>query len=402
MSFLLDNRTQTVVQVAVSVILCLVMLIAWRTQKTYPGFERWTISKLPHALGFLLISWRGAIPDVISILLANILLFISPILLYEGIRLFLGKPYRNYFHYALMALLIAGFSYFLFITPSVNARILILAGFTASIIMQCAIQLFTRVPPALRTSYWFTASMFGLYSLLLILRVVTARSLPQLHDPFASDLIQSLVFLGTIVMPIGWTFGFFLMTNARLSLELRTAEAELREMATTDFLTGVLNRRAFIEMGLRVIARARRDGAPLTILMLDLDHFKRINDRYGHAVGDTLLRAITETCRTQLRPVDLFARWGGEEFVILLPDIDITGGLRIAERLRQAVEALTLPAQTGDTGTTISIGCADWSPDETEIDAVLHCADVALYHAKARGRNCVIAYQAELDTATLV
>ena len=106
MNFILDNRTQTVVQVAVSSMLCVVMLVAWRTQKTYPGFGRWTASKIPHALGWLLISLRGLIPDWASVFVANGLLFLAPVLLYEGIRQFRGKPHHDVLHYALMALLL--------------------------------------------------------------------------------------------------------------------------------------------------------------------------------------------------------------------------------------------------------------------------------------------------------
>ena len=183
MRFLLDNRTQAVVQVAVSVILLIVMYIAWRTQKTYHGFGRWTISKAPHALGFLLISLRGMIPDWASVLVANGLLFVSPVLLYEGIRQFRAKPHRDWLNYGLMAFVIGAFAYFLWVRPNVNARLVAMTACTAIVILRCAASLSRDVPVELRPSYRFTAAAFGLYGLILVLRVLTAASLPRVVRP---------------------------------------------------------------------------------------------------------------------------------------------------------------------------------------------------------------------------
>jgi diguanylate cyclase (GGDEF)-like protein len=390
MNLILDNRTLTSVQVAVSVILCIVMFVAWRTQKTYPGFGRWTVSKIPHAIGFLLISLRGLIPDWLSVVVANGLLFVSPILLYEGIRQFCAKPHRDFINYSLMVVLLASFSYFFWMEPNMKARVLTITACTGVIIVRCAASLFLAPPRVLRPSYWFTAVMFGLYGVVLVVRLIHGGALSNLSDPLAPELWQSVLFMGTIVMPIGWTFGFFIMTNDRLTLELRTAEADLREMAATDFLTGAFNRRSFAEMSQRECLRARRYGSPLALLIMDIDHFKQFNDTYGHLAGDAMLCATVDTCRANLRAIDLFARWGGEEFVVLLPDTDYTGSLRVAEKLRGAVADLSVPAGTGHAQATISIGGALWTSEDEDLDALLLRADVALYKAKQRGRNCVV------------
>lgn len=226
MNVMFDNRTQTLVQAAVSAMLCLVMLIAWRTQKTYPGFSRWTLSRLPNALGFLLISFRGMIPDWASIFVANILLFISPILLYEGIRKFLGKPYRDTLHYFFVGLLVTGFTYFLWVKPSVNARLMLISGLSSIVLLRCAWNLFTQVSPPLRPSYWFTATLCAVAGIGLVLRFFTLAALPEISTPFIFDQWQNYLFLGIIVVPIGWTFGFFMMTNARLTLELQWRKSD--------------------------------------------------------------------------------------------------------------------------------------------------------------------------------
>ena len=196
--------------------------------------------------------------------------------------------------------------------------------------------------------------------------------------------------MATIVMPVAWTFGFFMMTNDRLTRDLRLAEVEMREMASTDFLTGLLNRRSFVEMSRREQVRMRRNGGTLALLVMDIDHFKHLNDTHGHLVGDAVLREISVVCRDSLRATDLLARWGGEEFAVLLPDTDYAGCLYLGEKLRRGVAALSVPAGRGQAGTTISVGGALWTPDDENLDSVLRRADIALYKAKRRGRNCVV------------
>jgi diguanylate cyclase (GGDEF)-like protein len=284
------------------------------------------------------------------------LLFLAPLLLYEGIRQFRGKPHHSVFHYALMAVLLGVFIYFTWLHPDVNARLLTLTICIALVIGRCAYSLFVEVPGGLRSSFWLTAAMFGLYDVVLILRLITAGSLPALHSPFSAVMWQTILFLATIVMPIGWTFGFFMMTNDRLTLELRKAEVGLREMAATDFLTGALNLRAFLETSAGELERARRNEQSILLLIFDIDHFKEYNDTNGHLAGDDMLCKIVAACRLALRAVDLLARWGGDEFVILLPDTDQAGGLVVAEKLRRAVAGLSVPLDTGQYPTTISLG----------------------------------------------
>ncbi|QNP40079.1 sensor domain-containing diguanylate cyclase [Lysobacter solisilvae (ex Woo and Kim 2020)] len=164
---------------------------------------------------------------------------------------------------------------------------------------------------------------------------------------------------------------------------------ELARQATTDELTGVRNRRSLLEVARQEFQRATRYGHPLSVLMIDIDHFKGINDRHGHDVGDTVLRAVANACRDELRDSDVLGRLGGEEFGVVLPNTGRPGALVVAERLRARIDALRLDGDWGaDIAPKVSVGvaCMQGAP---RIEAVLKQADQALYAAKAAGRNCV-------------
>lgn len=167
----------------------------------------------------------------------------------------------------------------------------------------------------------------------------------------------------------------------------KQTEAALRQLSQHDPLTGVANRRHFFERATEEFARARRFGRSLSFIMLDIDWFKRVNDRWGHAAGDMVLKNLCDTAAATLRQIDLFARIGGEEFAVLLPDTDADGAFLLAERLRQNVAAQAV-AEGGDSITyTISSGVATLAPEDVTAESALKRADVALYEAKGAGRN---------------
>lgn len=171
--------------------------------------------------------------------------------------------------------------------------------------------------------------------------------------------------------------------------ERQAAQARLVELATTDVLTGLKNRRYFMETASQEFERARRYQTPLSLLMLDADHFKSINDRYGHPVGDEALKALAEHGQRQLREMDLFARLGGEEFAILLPQTDLNAARTVAERVRQSIAAQPVAAEESTVSFTVSIGLAQLEASTTNLDELLRQADAALYQAKENGRNRV-------------
>jgi two-component system cell cycle response regulator len=168
-------------------------------------------------------------------------------------------------------------------------------------------------------------------------------------------------------------------------------EAELMRMARFDELTGVSNRRYLLDRLMQEMLRAQRYGSPLCILMIDLDHFKRINDTYGHIMGDTVLATVAGILRQTVRATDIPGRYGGEEFCVVLTETKREGAHLVAERLRRRIAAEAFPAADGNTfHVTCSIGLAQYHEDIKEVLALIERADQALYRAKAAGRDRVI------------
>lgn len=170
--------------------------------------------------------------------------------------------------------------------------------------------------------------------------------------------------------------------------EHKQAQDELKRLATTDPLTGILNRRSLFESAEKELHRAVRYQYPFTLMMLDLDHFKLVNDNYGHEFGDKVLQRFIEVCKGNLREEDIFGRFGGEEFVIVLTASNCEGGFLVAERIRQQWEADYQVVKGKNVSSTVSIGVAGLVEQQETVDSVLERADAMLYQAKGGGRNC--------------
>ncbi len=212
-------------------------------------------------------------------------------------------------------------------------------------------------------------------------RVVGMIALGNRPEGFDADLV-------TLLEPLAATLGALI--HARdLDLARQRAEAELQRRATTDELTGLANRRSFLEAAAAAMARSARDGTALALAVLDLDHFKRVNDVHGHGAGDEVLRRFAQLAQALMRDVDLVARLGGEEFAVLLHGSDAEAAAQPLHRLRAALEATPVAHPGGVVHVTLSTGVATWGGPGMDIREWLAAADRALYAAKAGGRNAV-------------
>jgi diguanylate cyclase (GGDEF)-like protein/PAS domain S-box-containing protein len=177
---------------------------------------------------------------------------------------------------------------------------------------------------------------------------------------------------------------------ARDESERKQMEEQLRLLARIDGLTGAFNRRYFMDKSEEVIAMMQRYRHPASLLIADLDHFKKINDEHGHQAGDLALKAFADACRQEIREADIFGRLGGEEFSIMMPETTMQQAQVLAERIRKTTEALKINIGAKVIGVTVSIGIAELNAADTVVNAILHRADLAMYEAKAGGRNQVV------------
>ncbi|MDQ3516214.1 MAG: GGDEF domain-containing protein, partial [Gemmatimonadota bacterium] len=203
------------------------------------------------------------------------------------------------------------------------------------------------------------------------------------NDPTRADLTLSLFAIGQMVIVVGTTVGLFW-------IEVRRLAAELHRLAGIDELTGLPNRRATVLRFNEEAARAIRQQRPYSIVVLDVDHFKRVNDTYGHAVGDDVLKNVARTLEVSTRGVDVVGRIGGEEFVVILSEESSDGAKIGAERLRSRIAESSPLRETAETKLTVSGGIATAPEDGWTWDELFAVADRRLYEAKRAGRNCVI------------
>lgn len=216
--------------------------------------------------------------------------------------------------------------------------------------------------------------------------LVTVVVMTLLGAPQRTFLVALAVATG-MPMLVSGPVGIVLI---RLLHELDVARILAQTLANTDALTGALSRRNFMEVGALVLARARHDAVPMSVLMLDVDDFKQVNDRYGHNTGDDVLKMFARICMQTLRPTDMLARWGGEEFAALLPSTAPADAIQISERLCNAIASGSVAAGTGPPiRVTVSIGLATSTNSSAGLEELLARADAAMYDAKRSGKNGV-------------
>jgi diguanylate cyclase (GGDEF)-like protein len=244
----------------------------------------------------------------------------------------------------------------------------------------------TAKPRSLGTQYVIAAAAMA--SINHLTRSVGPLLLPPGTDPLDTPLavVSAAVMLtGSMIGLVG----LLLEAERRSRAALEAHNEQLVIDASTDALTGLANRRRLETAGVVEVTRARRYGWPVAVLMLDVDHFKSINDRFGHAAGDEVLRAVAKLAGADLRAQDLLARWGGEEFALMLPQCEQDAAARVAERIRKALRESSMPGLDGRR-VTMSIGVAAVTPGDATLEAAVKRADEALYRAKHEGRDRVV------------
>ncbi|MDP1610812.1 MAG: GGDEF domain-containing protein [Sulfuritalea sp.] len=348
-------------------------------RRNYPpsikGLGEWAAAPPVIFVATVTFAARGVIPVVFSIMLANLLLFAGTSLFYFGSQRFFGLKPSIRFWSSLSLLTMIPLAWFTLAEPHHGVRVAIVAAFMAALSFAHGRLIFLHGPR--RFSSFFTGGAMAILTLAQLLRLVTAFELSPADGIFDNTSPMQTAYVAiyafTVLMA---SIGMVLMATDKL-------RAEFEHLASHDSLTGALTRRALIDVCERELERCRRKGYAMSLLMLDLDHFKAINDTHGHLVGDRVLVDFVARVTTLLRLPDTFGRFGGEEFVAVLPETSLEQALLVAERIRAEIASLPVPS------CTVSIGAATSAEGDASVDALLAQADAALYQAKAAGRNCV-------------
>ncbi len=379
---MLDVNTLYTVTILVMALLGLLLILVWLQNRGMRALAWWGAAYLVGGMSVWLLGSHGSLSDLLSIDLANALLFVACGLTWSGARLFDGRGIKP------VAMLIGTFMWvgacqIPSFMASLDARVIlssvIISGYTMVIAFE-----FWRGRAEPLGSRWPAIVVLGAHSMLFLLRVpfALASSLDGSTAPLWNSGWFAIIALESLLYAIA--FAVIVVAIAKERMELKH-----KKSALSDPLTGIANRRAFFDEAVARLDPARKDPRPLAVLLFDLDRFKRINDRFGHAIGDKVLRLFTEKAQANLRPADLVGRLGGEEFAAIMSGVELSTAFMLAEQVRIAFAAAARVVDGHRVSATVSAGIALLAASEADIDSLLARADQALYVAKARGRDRV-------------
>ncbi len=385
----IDLYTLAIVQSLMSIVQMVVLFIQYRLNKTYAGLGWWAAGSAALSLGFgVAILWKIPIIGKIAMIASVAMVASGMALLYVGVLRFFGQREPRGWLIVFCTLITVIGVYFTVIDDRIEIRRLIVSVVVAAMSLLLARGLFIYRIRSLSVPIYFLIVMSLSNAIFYGIRTLeTLRFGVPVDGAFRSTPTETALYLIALIITTLWTFGLIILVNQRLS-------TELEQRATTDELTGIANRRHFLELAQNEIQHALRFNRPLALALIDIDRFKQINDTYGHAVGDQALLVWTHLCQNNIRQIDVFARFGGDEFVVLLPETMHEQAYDVVEQVRSALiaEPMNLGGQT--VRMTISSGIASLASDVDTLDTLLERADRALYRAKEAGRNCVVAEHA--------
>ena len=379
----LDVHTLFMVTIYVEGILGLLLLFVWAQNMALRAVCWWGFAHVTRLASIALFGLYGSSPDLITIDLANALLFTAFAMTWTGARVFDGRPVEPVYLVtgAVLWLLVCRLP---LVMDSNNVRSLIISGIITAYVWLTAYEFWCGRSEAL-ISRWPAIVMFFAHGALFLLRTPMIALLPPAS--VGSGGVYGSVWMTVLsfeVLLLTISSAFLLLAMAKERTELRH-----RKAAMVDPLTGIANRRSFLHDASMLAKLRIANPRPTAFLVIDLDHFKSINDRFGHAVGDRVLEIFTEAARKSMRGSDLVGRLGGEEFAAVLADTSREKAVAVAERIRDTFAQMAQEVDGHPVCGTVSIGlvhCLERTLDVTEL---LAQADHALYYAKERGRNRV-------------
>jgi diguanylate cyclase (GGDEF)-like protein len=379
----LDPRTLVVASLLLATLLGTVSLAFATVRGSSRIVGAWGKSMLLLAAGLLGLALRGAIPDWVSFALGNTVVVASLVLALRALRQFFGRPPRDALGWGLTAALFAYLLLFSVALPSTLARIVAVSAALGVVAARGAMLLRRNATEECRLSCRFTEAVFWAVTAMTTVRAIGALVAP-IDDVLAPQPLNAATFLFYAAFILVSTLGVMWM-------EIESLQGELVRSARYDSLTGLYNRGTFLAEFEREVSRSARGGPTFSLAIFDLDQFKQINDRYGHPVGDRVLKAFADALPASIRKHDVVGRYGGEEFALLMPQTGKETAVRVAERVRRELEARGVAVDGKRIEVTVSGGIASYGIDGQDWDALLTAADNALYEAKHAGRNRICA-----------
>ncbi len=344
------------------------------------GTSSWTQAKIVQAVAWSMLALRAELPYFATVLMANTFLFIGIAL--EVAAMMEANEHAAWRRYLVLPLAfsIASFGYAYFTDQAPSVRIIISAIGIGTLYLLGALSILLQWRNASRLGR-FIAIAASIFAMMMVLRVVWVMASSQGMVMTDRNWMQDLSFICIYILMLLNGFGFLLIAREK-------QEHELQRLAVVDPLTDAPNRRGFYNALSPWVSLARRPGQSTALIMLDLDHFKRVNDTYGHHVGDVVLKSVVEVGQKQLRDSDMLGRLGGEEFAVLLPRTTLQDAMLVAERIRQAISVMPIKTERALIYITASLGVTTIRTDDSMV-SLFKRADEALYAAKEAGRNKV-------------
>lgn len=378
----LDICTLTFISLILHLMSAMMMLGLYLAMRNARGVLASMASNLCCVVGFTLLQTHSLWPKVVNILVSNLFVDVGAALAFIAVLQFLKRPRRDYrLLVPAAALLLIEIIFYLKYGADYSLITMLGCSLRALVMIGAAWQLFRHADPHLRPASTFSGIFYGVWAAVLLIRV--GWWFVSQYADIKADPTTSFGLLFRIVLTFMITPGYFWMI-------MRHLDDDLMRQARQDPLTGIANRRTMWEVGERLVVAALKSRRGLGLLMIDVDHFKAINDRFGHGSGDRVLIAVAQTLADTVRRGDILARVGGEEFLVLLPNSSGAEMMMIAERLRVAITVLEVPiAEQRPVHCTISIGCSLLERDGSCWEDIVGAADRALYRAKHQGRNRV-------------
>lgn len=353
----------------------------FRATREARSLRIWLGAVIAQSFFWILFLINGEFHPLVTITLVNTLSVVAMVEYMRAIREFLGRTDRWLLLYSIVGVIVVANVWYGAIAPDYAIRVVSVSLVGALLLLWLTVTLLAHSESALRKSKRITAVVFMFAAASLVLRGGDALLHPD--QPFGESLPQQVALLVYALLPVFGSLGFLLMHAER-------ANARLVNQARTDDMTGALNRRAFVHVARHTLAGCQRTGRAMSVMLMDLDRFKQINDTHGHAAGDQALRTFHRRLCSLLRDEDIVARVGGEEFAVLLPGADIENAREVAERVRAGVSESPMVFNGKPIAVRVSIGVAPWDGIERTVEPILARADRAMYAAKRSGRNRVV------------